>query len=517
MTTIINTKIGESKQVARLWLEGQKLARAGVRIGMRYALVRRPGADKVERVELQQVNDTYSGKAYTVSRRTRRGIEVPLIEVRTDELKEIFSSERVRVAIRQGRFVVTANHIDVKIRERVRKLVERLKTGEPLAVCSLFHGGGVMDKALHSGLVRSGISSFVQIGVEIEPAYLDVSLRNNPEIWSEESVAVCSDIRELDWGNNVPECDIMLGGVPCTGASRAGRAKNGLSCAEEHETAGAMFIDYLDAVKAVNPAIVIMENVPEYMSTSSMMVIRSVLTSLGYQISERILDGNDFGALERRKRMVMVAVTQGLSAFDFDYVAPVKVREPALSSVLEALPLDSGRWKAFGYLADKAVRDKAAGKGFARQLLDGSEAYCGTIGRHYAKCRSTEPFIVHPVDSELSRLLTPTEHARVKGIPEVVIAGESDTVAHEILGQSVIYPVFEAIGLELGVVLTSAVEPSIISLRSEGITSYCQQVCGGHDCGPGLNCNEGINSLTEMPGINAEKPFQEDIFAVNAA
>ncbi|MFT6464751.1 MAG: DNA (cytosine-5)-methyltransferase 1 [Halopseudomonas sp.] len=105
----------------------------------------------------------------------------------------------------------------------------------------------------------------------------------------------------------------------------------------------------------------------------------------------------------------------------------------------------------------------------------------------------------------------------MKGIPEEVIAGESDTVAHEILGQSVIYPVFEAIGLELGVVLTSAVEPSIISLRSEGITSYCQQICGGNDCGPGLNCNEGINSLTEMPGINAEKPFQEDIFAVNAA
>ncbi|WP_150306374.1 DNA cytosine methyltransferase [Pseudomonas saliphila] len=215
MTTIINTKIGESKNVARLWLEGQKLARAGIRTGMRYALIRRPGADRVERVELRQVGDTFSGKTYNVSRRTRRGIEVPLIEVRTDDLKEIFSSERVRVAIRQGRIVVTANHLDVKIRERVRKLVQRLKTGEPLAVCSLFHGGGVADKALHSGLMRAGINSFVQVGVEIEPAYLDVSLRNNGEIWSEESVAVCSDIRELDWTHNVPECDILAGGVPC--------------------------------------------------------------------------------------------------------------------------------------------------------------------------------------------------------------------------------------------------------------------------------------------------------------
>lgn len=118
MTTIINTKIGESKNVARLWLEGQKLARAGVRTGMRFALVRRPGAEQVERVELRQVDDTFQGKTYNASKRSRRGADVPLIEVRSDELKEIFSSERVRVAIRQGRIVVTANHIDVKIRER---------------------------------------------------------------------------------------------------------------------------------------------------------------------------------------------------------------------------------------------------------------------------------------------------------------------------------------------------------------------------------------------------------------
>lgn len=48
----------------------------------------------------------------------------------------------------------------------------------------------MLDKALHSGLVRSGISSFVQVGVEIEPVYLDASLRNNPELWAEESLAV---------------------------------------------------------------------------------------------------------------------------------------------------------------------------------------------------------------------------------------------------------------------------------------------------------------------------------------
>lgn len=130
MTTIINTKIGESRNVARLWLEGQKLARAGVQSGMKYALQRSVG----ERAELKQVDDTYQGKTYHVSIRNRRGIATPLIEVRTDELREIFSSERIRVAIRQGRILITANHLDVKQREREQELKRRLKEGVPWMV-----------------------------------------------------------------------------------------------------------------------------------------------------------------------------------------------------------------------------------------------------------------------------------------------------------------------------------------------------------------------------------------------
>lgn len=446
MTTIINTKIGESRNVARLWLEGQKLARAGVQSGMKYALQRSVG----ERAELKQVDDTYQGKTYHVSIRNRRGIATPLIEVRTDELREIFSSERIRVAIRQGRILITANHLDVKQREREQELKRRLKEGVPLGVCSLFHGGGVLDKAMHSGFKRAGIASFVQVAAELESGYLDASIRNNPELWTQESLAVCGDIAEMNLGNNAPHCSVLWAGIPCTGASLAGRSRNGLDCAEAHEDAGAMFVYFLDAVRAVNPAVILIENVPPYQNTASMMVIRSVLSSLGYTLSEAVLNGNDFGALERRSRLVVVAISKGLPAFNFDGLRPVKAKEEALAEVLEDIPLDSDRWRTFDYLAEKEKRDLKAGKGFKRQLLDGSEEFCGTIGKSYQKCRSTEPFIRHPANPELSRLLTPVEHARVKGIPEEVIAGESDTIAHEILGQSVIFPQFEAVGLALG-------------------------------------------------------------------
>lgn len=454
MTTIINTKIGESKSVARLWLEGEKLARAGVRTGQKYAL-KSAGSD---RAELRLVDDTYQGKTFNVSRRSKNGIEVPLMEVRSDELKEIFSCERVRVALRHGRILVTANYLEMKVRERIRKLVEQMKSGDQLATCSLFHGGGVLDRALHSGLARSGVSSFVQIGVELESVYLDASLRNNPELWRDDSVVVCSDIREMDWGNNVPGCSILVSGIPCTGASSAGRAKNKLEFAESHEDAGALFVDFLNAVKATNPAVVLIENVDDYQKTASMTVIRSVLSSLGYLISEAILDSNDYGTLERRKRLVVVAVSKGMPAFDLGLVQPVRSKENSLNEVLEDVPFDSDRWKPFEYLAAKEERDIAAGKGFVRQLLDGTEGYCGCIGRHYAKCRSTEPFLKHPKDPSLLRIFTPVEHARVKAIPEEMISGVSSTVAHQILGQSVAYPVFDAVGAALGQYLQEFME-----------------------------------------------------------
>jgi len=83
------------------------------------------------------------------------------------------------------------------------------------------------------------------------------------------------------------------------------------------------------------------------------------------------------------------------------------IRPPqTIGDVLEDIPMESKRWKSFDYLADKEKRDIAAGKGFKRQLLTGIEPHCGTVGLGYAKCCSTEPYVVNPLNSSLSRIFT---------------------------------------------------------------------------------------------------------------
>jgi DNA (cytosine-5)-methyltransferase 1 len=194
---------------------------------------------------------------------------------------------------------------------------------------------------------------------------------------------------------------------------------------------------------------VLLENVPQYQTTASMTVIRSVLSSIGYDVHETILDGYAMGSLERRNRLCMLAVSKGIEV-DLEALEPVRQRETLIAEVLEPFQAVQDRFKPYSYLADKEARDLAAGKGFRRQLLDGSEGSLGTIGRGYSKARSTEPFLRHPDDSGQSRLLTKAEHARVKTVPEMLVQGLSETVSHELLGQGVVHCAFRAVGRLIG-------------------------------------------------------------------
>ncbi len=447
MATIVNTKIGLNRGRKRVFLEGRKLSCAGYKPGMMYNL---SVTDNQLHIELSE-----AGK-YKISRRKNRtsGDELPVIDITANALAELFEeSETVRVLIKQGKIVVSKHHLTENANRREQRLLDKLESGKPLDVCSVFHGGGILDAAMHHGFKRNNVKTKVAIAVERESRYLESSLRNNPELWNSDSIVIESPIEliNVQRSKQAHECDFLYASTPCKGASLSGRTKNKLKQAEDHSEAGSMFFYTLEMIVQLNPSAVLIENVPQYSSSASMSVIRSVLDSLGYTVQERIFSGLEFGALESRDRLVVVALSNGIDTFDIDKVIKGQLypKPDSINDILEDVEPDSPRWKTFSYLADKEKRDKAAGKGFARQILTGYESCLGTICRGYAKYRSTEPFLQHSTNSELSRILTKNEHARVKNIPEAKVSGLSETVAHEVLGQSVIYSVFDILGMQL--------------------------------------------------------------------
>jgi DNA (cytosine-5)-methyltransferase 1 len=362
--------------------------------------------------------------------------------------------EKLRVIIRKDEIHLLPLATQKRANERLERIERKLAEGEPLEVASFCHGGGVLSLALHEGIKAAGIETELKLACDIDEDVLFHAAESNP-MWNERTLAIAAPMQELvadPWAmKQIGTADLLEAGIPCVGASLSGRAKKGLSMAEADPNVGHLVVAFLALVNQLQPAIIVIENVPPYQNTASAHQIRSMLRDWGYEVSETILEAREFGAIEDRKRLVMVAVTKGLSFEVNSIEKPVLLNRPKLGDILEAIPPDDNAWSEMNYLREKEVRDIAAGKGFAMQIVGPEDDRVGTVGSGYSKNRSTEPKIRHPIEGDrLLRLLTAREHAAVKGVPVELIAGLSSTRAHEMLGNSICFEPFVAVGRSIG-------------------------------------------------------------------
>lgn len=445
-----DVKVGTSHGAPRVWLEGRRLQKAGFAPGTRYTL-----AVGEARVTLRIAED---GER-VVSIKRKADLELPVIELNSAKALGVFDGlDRLRVVIRDSEIHLLPLATQVKAKERLDRIKAKTETGEPLTVGSLCHGGGVLSLALHKGMAEAGVATTLAFANDIEPDVLEQAQTHNPA-WNADTTAIAAPMQEVVADNwllkQLGHVDLLEAGIPCVAASLAGRAKKGLNMAEADPDAGHLVVAFLGIVEALQPAIVVVENVPPYQNTASAHLIRHTLRDWGYNVQETILAGADFNALEDRKRMALVAVTAGLS-FDMASIAKPAPVTRTLGEVLENVPLDAECWSEMGYLRDKEERDKAAGKGFRMQIVGPDSTSVGTIGRDYQKNRSTEPKVQHPAKGDaLLRLLTPTEHARIKGVPERLIEGMPATRAHALLGNGIVFAPFVELGRAIARMLRS--------------------------------------------------------------
>jgi DNA (cytosine-5)-methyltransferase 1 len=243
--------------------------------------------------------------------------------------------------------------------------------------------------------------------------------------------------------------DIFCGGIPCSGASRAGKSKRGLSMMEDHPVVGHLVASALMLITRVNPAVVVIENVPGYSSSASAQILRHHLRDSGYVVQETTLAASEFGCLENRVRWFLVAATRGIE-MDLSCLVPAVREVKRLGSVLDPIEPDSSLWRTFDYLKAKEVRDAAKGNGFGMQIVSPSSTICPTLRKGIAKCGSTDPLLAHPTDPDLLRPFTVAEHARIKEVPEHLVEGLSKTDGHALLGQGVAYSPVKALFKRIG-------------------------------------------------------------------
>lgn len=437
--------LGEHRGASRLWLEGRKVEDAGFLPSERYAAVLDAEAGSVRLVRRRDGDRA-------VSKRERPGRPAtPIIDVCSAFIDKVLGRNvRARVVYRRDEIEISIHHYDRMAMER-RAKVEGIRSSREVRIGSVCTGAGILDAAIHSGIEAAGLTPRPAFGVEIEARYQEAMLANNRAL-----DGICSVLGSLDEiePSILPEIDVLAGGLPCTAASLAGRAKKGAGVVERDEKVGHLVMAFIELVKASNPVAVVLENVVPYKGTASYFMAVAMLGRLGYSVRERDLHGTDFGSIERRVRMCLVAVDpsveDGSEEGVFSNLLPEGLEAPRLGDVLEEVAPDADAWKDLTYLQVKEERDIAKGSGFRRQLVGPEDSVVGVIGRGYAKYRSSEPMIPHPTLENHARLLTPSEHAKVKGIDPALVAGLPSTVAHEVLGQSVVPAAFHAVASNLG-------------------------------------------------------------------
>ena len=258
---------------------------------------------------------------------------------------------------------------------------------------SLFAGIGGFDL----GLERAGMTCLWQC--EIDKYANQILKKHWPEVKKYE------DIKQL---TNPEPVDLICGGFPCQDLSLAGK-RTGLA----GERSG-LFFELARIINEARPRWIILENVPGLLSSKGgedMQTVCETLVEFGYSVAYRVLDSQNFGVAQRRRRMYIVG-SLGNSGC-------VKVLfEP------ESLSVDLSKGK----------RKKCADANTVGSLT--ARDYKG-IGSTIDDKIVTIPKI---------RRLTPVECERLQGFPDGWTDCLSDTQRYKTLGNAVTVNVIEWIG-----------------------------------------------------------------------
>ena len=173
-----------------------------------------------------------------------------------------------------------------------------MPTKEKLRVGSVCSGVGGFELGLH----RADPRFDVQWMCEYVPQRQKVLRRHWP------NVPVYPDIAGLS-AENVAPIDMLVGGTPCQDLSVAGKRKG-----FEGERSG-LFHHYIRLLEELQPRWAIWENVPGLLSSDDgrdFPLAMDAFQSAGYVPEANILNSQDFGVPQRRKRVFVVCLNASL-------------------------------------------------------------------------------------------------------------------------------------------------------------------------------------------------------------
>lgn len=300
---------------------------------------------------------------------------------------------------------------------------------KPLIV-DLFSGAGGMS----TGFEMAGFK--VALGVELIPKFSETFAANHKS-----AVAICGDITkvsndEISKKLKNKKIDVVVGGPPCQGFSRAGRR-------DQKDPRNSLFMEFIRVVDLLKPSYFVMENVPGILTMKNakgeqvIEIIKNEFTKIGYYVEWKKLLASDYGVPQNRRRVIFLG-----TPFDENKNPMLPINYPKITHTkpekLKFVTLDVGLPKlqphvgvgeilegedtvdssyfhteamVEGFKRRKAA-NMAAGKGFGWQILD-PEKPSYTLSARYWKDGS-DAIVKH---GNRYRMLTLKEAAAIQSFP----------------------------------------------------------------------------------------------------
>ncbi|MDR1033250.1 MAG: DNA cytosine methyltransferase [Bifidobacteriaceae bacterium] len=143
-------------------------------------------------------------------------------------------------------------------------------------------------------------------------------------------------IRDIE-ADEIPDSDGIIGGPPCQSWSEAGSGRG------INDNRGRLFFDYIRILKHKQPKFFVVENVPGILAPRHRTAFSNFINEFrdaGYNVVYKLVNANDFGVPEDRKRVIIVGVRRDLEkTFTFPKEAINKpVLRDAIGDLPEAIP-----------------------------------------------------------------------------------------------------------------------------------------------------------------------------------
>lgn len=112
------------------------------------------------------------------------------------------------------------------------------------------------------------------------------------------------DINDIP-SDEIPDCDIVIGGFPCQGFSVANTKRH------ENDTRNLLYLQLLRVIKDKKPRFFLAENVKGILSLAKGKVLELIykdFISIGYKVNYKVLNAADYGVPQRRERVIFIGI-----------------------------------------------------------------------------------------------------------------------------------------------------------------------------------------------------------------